>query len=82
MIAGYASSVNLPNVGTESLGSNSGISTKNGECIDYTGRAVMHSMHYVPAGFDMCKLCICENGQPKVRRRKILKISIFFKFFF
>mgnify|MGYP003471570206 CR=1 len=67
MIVGYASSVNLPNIGTntETIINNSG--GNNGECRDYTGRAVMHSMHFVPPGVDMCKLCICENGHPKVR---------------
>ncbi|KAG5680119.1 hypothetical protein PVAND_009644 [Polypedilum vanderplanki] len=37
----------------------------NGECRDYTGRAIQHAMHFVPPGVDMCKLCICENGHAK-----------------
>lgn len=71
MIAGYASSVNLPNIGTslESTNGNSG-SSNNGECRDYTGKVVFNAMHFVPSGVDMCKLCICENGQPKVREKR------------
>ena len=42
----------------------------NGECRDYTGRAIQHAMHFVPPGVDMCKLCSCENGHAKVRVSK------------
>lgn len=47
-------------------------SNNNGECRDYTGRAIQTGMHFVPAGVDMCRLCICENGQAKVN------VEIFF----
>lgn len=43
----------------------------NGECRDYTGRAIQHAMHFVPPGVDMCKLCICENGHAKVCEKKL-----------
>lgn len=49
----------------------------NADCRDYTGRSIQHGMHFVPPGIDMCKLCICDNGQPKVKGQAPLKLSIF-----
>jgi len=42
----------------------------NADCRDYTARSIQHGMHFVPPGIDMCKLCICDNGQPKVKVQK------------
>lgn len=39
----------------------------HGECLDINGRMILHAMHFVPAGTDMCKLCICESGHSKVK---------------
>lgn len=50
-----------------SMANSIGIGSAAGECRDYTGRTIQHAMHFVPPGVDMCKLCICENGHPKVR---------------
>lgn len=38
-----------------------------GDCRDYTGRTIPQSKHYVPAGDDICKLCICSFGKPKAK---------------
>jgi hypothetical protein len=58
--------VNLPNVGMN-VESNSGSGGK--DCQDYMGRTIIHGMHYVPVGADMCKLCICDNGVQKVKTK-------------
>lgn len=34
------------------------------ECHDFHGQTIEQGHHYVP-GPDICKLCICDNGQPK-----------------
>jgi hypothetical protein len=51
---------------SNSMANSIGIGSAAGECRDYTGRTIQHAMHFVPPGVDMCKLCICENGNPKV----------------
>ncbi|XP_041980997.1 cysteine-rich motor neuron 1 protein-like [Aricia agestis] len=34
-------------------------------CTDLRGRVISHGLHYVP-GPDICKICVCDNGMPKV----------------
>lgn len=36
------------------------------QCQDISGRVVNHGSHYVPTGLDNCKMCVCDNGSPKV----------------
>lgn len=36
------------------------------DCLDFSGRTVKHGLHFVPPKVEMCKMCKCENGQPKV----------------
>lgn len=54
----------------------------NADCRDYTGKSIQHGMHFVPPGIDMCKLCICDNGQPKVKGQAPIKLSILISNFF
>ncbi|KAL7035461.1 hypothetical protein ACKWTF_008384 [Chironomus riparius] len=58
----------LPNVGASSIENGKSLMNgmnNNGDCRDYTGRSVQHGMHFVPPGADICKLCVCDNGQAK-----------------
>lgn len=54
--------------GASSMANSIGIGSAAGECRDYTGRTIQHAMHFVPPGVDMCKLCVCDNGNAKVSR--------------
>lgn len=36
------------------------------DCVDFSGRSVKHGFHFVPPKQNMCPMCICENGHPKV----------------
>ncbi len=67
---GYSSNVNLPNVGMAAAveTSSGSFSSGNKDCQDYMGRIIIHGMHFVPVGVDMCKLCICDNGVQKVEK--------------
>lgn len=43
----------------------SGSGNSLGECNDLHGINVENGRLYVPAGPDICRLCVCDNGQPK-----------------
>ena len=75
----------MPNVGASSIENGKSLMNgmnNNADCRDYTGRSVQHAMHFVPPGADICKLCICDNGQAKVKGQTPIKLSLLMPNFF